>query len=245
MDRHFTAMIVDDEPEAIYYLRNLVSENFPDVRIVATAQSSGEAIHNYFEHLPELLFLDIHLGDTDGFSILKDLFSHHAKPYVIFITAFDKYAIQAFKHDALDYLLKPLKIEDLSRGIQKFIQQRGKDDQALRVSEFISQYQRRLRFNTREGFILLDAKDILYFEAERNYTKVLMISGKTETISTNIGSLEEKIPASIFKRISKTHIINIDYLYKAGRKKKTVQLIFNGKEQILPASGGRLFGFEE
>ena len=240
MDRQYTAMIIDDEPEAIAYLSGLINENCKEIKIVTTAAGSKEAIRNYFEFIPDLLFLDILIDDTDGFGILKEIYSHKSKPYVIFITAYEKYALEAFRHDALDYLLKPVDVNDIKNVVKKFIEHQNKDLQYLKINDFISQYQRRIRFNTREGFILLDAKDVLYCEADRNYSKLYLTNGKQEVVSMNLGSLEEKLPTSTFKRISKSYIINIDYLHKADRKKKICQLILEGKEYILPASRDRL-----
>ncbi len=244
MNQQLTGMIIDDEPEAIEYLERLVCENCPGISIVSTAIASKLAVKNYFKFLPDLLFLDIHMDIKDGFGILSEIYAHHSPPYVIFVTAFEEYAIKAFKQDAVDYLLKPVAPEDLKNAVNKFIARKQKDAQADKINEFIGRYQRRIRFNTREGFILLDAKDMLYCEADRNYSKIYLTNGKYEIISMNLGSLEEKLPAFTFRRISKSYIINLEYLYKVDRKKKICSLINNGNSIVLPASRGKLLGLE-
>ncbi len=244
MNRQHTAMVIDDEPEAIEFLQDLIRENCPELNIISSSLTSKIAVKNYFKYLPELLFLDIHMDSKDGFGILNEIYVHHSTPYVIFVTAFEEYAIKAFKQDAIDYLLKPVDPDDLKHAVSKFISRREKDSQADKINAFIGRYQRRVRFNTREGFILLDAKDILYCEADRNYSKIYLTSGKQEIVSMNLGGLEEKLPAFNFKRISKSYIINIEYLYKVDRKKKICSLINNGNSIVLPASKGKILGLE-
>ena len=244
MPDEYTAMLVDDEPEALEFLSGLIRDHCPGLKILSSAGSSKEAIKNYFEWMPQLLFLDIRMDAADGFTILNEIYGRKFRPYVIFVTGFEEYAVKAFREDAIDFLLKPVEPAELMHAVKKFKDQYNKDQQYKKISDFINQYRRRIRFNTREGFIVLDAKEILYCEADRNYSKLYLVNGSQEIISMNLGGLEDKLPSGIFKRISKSYIINSEYLYKVYRKKKTCTLIHNGNDVILPASRKKLLQME-
>jgi len=213
----YTCMIVDDEQDAIDYLATLVEENCPQLKIVATATGSGEAVKKYFRKLPDLLFLDIEVDEKNGFEILKEIYREKLKPYTVFVTAFNKYAIDAFKANALDYLMKPCNPEDLKNAVQKFFSSKEKDLQYLSIRKLISGETQKIRFNTRTGFILLHPDEIIYCEADRNYTKIYTSPEKFELVSMNLAAVERKLNSVKFWRISRSILVNSEFIKRIDR----------------------------
>jgi len=232
----YTCLIVDDEQDAIDYLETLVAEECPTLKTVATATSSKEALKSYFKTLPDLIFLDIQIDEKNGFDILQELYHTKLKPHIIFVTAYNHYAIEAFKTNALDYLLKPVAPEELRNAVQKFMDYKAIENQQQRIEKFINQFPQKIRFNTRTGFILLHTNDILYCEADRNYTKVFTSLNTFEIVSGNLSEIEKKLNKKDFWRISRSVLANSRYLVEVDRKQKAAYLRYQGQSFQLPVS---------
>ena len=233
-------MLVDDEQVAIDYLGSLLAEHHPGLEVVGSAVSSAEALEKYHNTLPELLFLDVQIDDKSGFEILSEIHKKGKDPYVIFVTAWDSYAVEAFRQNALDYLLKPVTPVDLKRAVQKFIISREKDEPYRSIRNFMEQAQKKIRFNTREGFILFSPDEILCCEASQNYTKIITINDHSEIISMNLGKIEEILTPPVFWRISKSHVVNTKYLTKVDRKRRECILSYGETKLRLPLVKERL-----
>lgn len=229
-------MIVDDEQEAIDYLGSLIEENCKDLQVVATAQSSAEAKKHYFKTLPDLIFMDIEVDEQNGFDILNDIYREKLKPTVVFVTAFNQYAIDAFKVNAIGYLLKPVDIVDLKNAVKRFTKDREKDIQFEKVKALIEGHHNKIRFNTRTGFILLNVREILYCEAERNYTKIHKTYDGYEMISANLSEVEKKLDGNGFWRVNRSYLVNSDYVSEVDRKQKKCLIRCHNHEIELPAS---------
>jgi two-component system, LytTR family, response regulator len=133
-------MIVDDQPDAVDYMTTLIDENCPCLKVIATANSSATAKIRYLKFLPDLLFPDIEIDEQNGFGIIQDIYRENLSPYVIFVTAYNQYAIEAFKTKAIDYLLKPVDAEELKNAVARFIQLKDNENQAGRLKELIRQF---------------------------------------------------------------------------------------------------------
>ncbi len=226
-------MIVDDEQEAIDYLAILLHEYFPEINITATAKSSEEAVNLAFRKHPDLIFLDIKIDSKNGFDIIKELGSEGHKPHIIFVTAYDKYAIEAFKTDATDYLLKPVDAEDLTRAVNKFAGQREKELQYQNIENRLNNYRPKIRFNTRTGYILLNPDDIVYCRADGNYSEIYLKGQPKKVVTSNLRNLIKQLPQPPFQRISRYNIINKNYLTEVDRGNRECKLFFNGEEVVL------------
>jgi len=220
MDLPYTCMIIDDEPDAIDYLSALIGEHCPQLKIVATATDSASARNKYFYHLPGLLFMDIQVDEKNGFDIYKDLYREKLNPVIIFVTAYNQYAIRAFRANALDYLLKPVDPVELTAAVKKFADSREKEIQGEKINTFISRLNARIRFHTREGFIFFDTDEIIYCEADANYTKIFTTPEKFTVVSHNLGQVEKLLPSRQFWRTSRSHLANLKYLSQVDRVKK-------------------------
>ena len=240
MNEHYTYMIVDDEPDAIDLLSVLIRENYTNLKLVATANSSADAKKMYFSNLPDLLFMDVQIDEKNGFDIIKDIYHKKLNPHIIFITAFNEYAIEAFKTNAVDYILKPVDANELNDAIEKFIRLKNSENQQNQIEKLINLLPQKIRFNTRTGFILVNTNEILYCEADRNYTKIFMSRENYELVSVNLATVEEKLPKGLFWRISRSCIVNSEHVISVDRKKKICVLNDNRGNFELPASAKML-----
>lgn len=240
-ERIFKAMIVDDEHDARELLGTLVSEH-PDFSIIATAGSATEALPHITRLQPDLLFLDIQMPVKNGFELVSDLRNLEISIPVIFVTAYDQFAIQAIKASALDYLMKPVDPFELAKAIQKFRNQEQKDRYQEKLESLLNTVnptpvtQPKIRFNNRSGYILIHPDDILYLEADANYTHIHLRGNSKETISNNLGMVEKSLPENDFLRISRSVIINMQWLQRVDRINHLCYLHCDHREICLKAT---------
>ncbi|HEX2627600.1 MAG TPA: LytTR family DNA-binding domain-containing protein, partial [Chitinophagaceae bacterium] len=193
-----------------------IKKNFPDLFIVGEAGSVAEGLTKIGEQRPDLVLLDIEMPDGTGFDLLRRVEEKNFE--VIFITAFNAYAIDAFRFSAIDYLLKPVSLVDLKEALLKVkekIQGRLFEKQWASLSynlEHKNNYDRRLAITTSSGFVFADVKDIVRCESSSNYTQFYFANDKKMLSSRNLGYYEELLPPEKFCRIHHSHLINIDFL---------------------------------
>jgi two-component system, LytTR family, response regulator len=237
MQPGFTCMIVDDEQDAVDFLSQTIRECCPDLQIVATANSSGDAIRKYLKFVPDLIFLDIEVDELNGFDILNEIYSEKRKPQIIFVTGYNRYAIEAFKTNALGYILKPVIPEDLVRTVRRFKETKELEIQHDKWWNFMRDYSGKIRFNTTSGFILVHPLEIVYCEADHNYTMIFTTAEKPLLVSLNLAVVENMLGPGNFSRISRSLLINGRYLTSVHRRNKTCTLHWEGKEIVLTGSG--------
>lgn len=239
-----TAIIVDDEKESIDLLTDLLKPH-SEIQILATIQNSSQAAELILMNRPEVLLLDIQMPEKNGFKVLEDVNNNGFYPKVIFVTAYDQFAIQAIKHAALDYLLKPVIPDELNDAIAKL-----KSKPANQLQKSIEQLlhkidsNRKLKFNTRAGFIIINSADIVYCKADRNYTEVYLNDGRMEVLTHPLKYIDQILTADNFFRGSRSLLINLDYLVKAERTKKRITLQFDDQQAILSLPGSQIKAIE-
>lgn len=239
--RKYSTFIIDDEPDARSLLSDLMAE-FPDFEITANASSVDQALPLILKHHPDLLFLDIQMPGRSGFDLVQELRSLEVYTPVIFVTAYNQFAIQAIKASALDYLMKPVDPVELAKALQKFMNRVNHEDYQQRMEALLLSMQNeaappaKIRFSHRTGFLQVDPADIVYLGADRNYTILFLRGSKQELISTNLGQVETNLPHPLFQRISRTHIINTTYLSRVDRPSRTCQLICGEETIVLKAT---------
>jgi len=190
-------LIVDDERLARGELRRLLAEH-PEVEIVGEAANVEEALSAFEKHQPDLLLLDIKMPGGSGFDLLEQLDS---APQVIFTTAFDEFALQAFEVNALDYLLKPVSAERLAAALQ-----RVREKRAQAASQLSGDHRIFLRDGERCWFVSL--KEIVLLESEGNYTRIYFGQEKC-FVQRSLTALEERLDPQLFFRVSRRHIVNL------------------------------------
>jgi two-component system LytT family response regulator len=226
--RLLKAVIIEDEEESLDLLKNLLYQD-KLAEVVGSESDPGKAIDLIISVSPDLIFLDIKMPGKSGFDILDDLRRiRSVNPYIIFTTAYDEFAIKAFDYAAFDYLLKPIEPNRLRETIFRCIDNR-KAGIAQQTERLLSSYNK-LMFRNISGIVFIDPTEIIYIEASGNYSVFYLGNNRTETVTTLLGKVEDKLPADKFFRISRSFIINLEYLKKINTKILQCILVRNGIE---------------
>ncbi|HLN98202.1 MAG TPA: LytTR family DNA-binding domain-containing protein [Pyrinomonadaceae bacterium] len=232
-------LLVDDEPLAREMLREMLQGD-PDVQIVGESCNGSEALQAIRTQAPDLVFLDVQMPEVGGFEVLESL-SKEALPYIIFVTAYDQYAVRAFEVQALDYLLKPFDQDrfDVSwqRAKAHVLRERngGIDDRILALLEELkagNKYLERLVFKAAGRIYFLDTKDIDWIEAEGNYVSVHSAK-KSHLLRETITSLEAQLDPKKFVRIHRSSIVRVDFIQE-------LQPWFHGEYRVILQDGTQL-----
>jgi len=234
-------LIVDDEADARKALRVILAE-FNQVQIIGDTENLTEALKLIGTQTPDIVFLDIEMPEKSGLEFAREISDLKINTDIVFVTAHNKFAIDAFKVSAFDYLLKPVNEEMINELLQRLSAERPKNNITSKLDSLFSYINNfgKIRLNTRNGFLLINPADILCLEAESSYTRLVYETNKDETVSVNLGLIEEVLPSKTFFRISRSHIINLDYLESVSRKTKTCIISHNGFSKTLKISGDRL-----
>jgi Response regulator of the LytR/AlgR family len=229
MEPKLSALIVDDEDNARILLTKLLEETllFKNIRL---AQSVDTAYTEMSRFEPDIIFLDIKMPGKDGFAFIQDLPQGYKLQKIVFVTAYDQYAIKAIKNQAFDYLLKPVNRKELNQCLSRFIEKKNESSEIERPIKIIETHERltRIRVNTRTGTLFINPADILFCKAEGNYTSVC--TGKKHHLcSMNLGKVAELLPKNGFVRVGRSYIINFEYITMLDRKESTIMLVRNSE----------------
>jgi len=215
------ALLIDDEVHCIETLRYELQLNCPQVQIVGTASSGTEGIESIRELKPDLVFLDIEMPGMSGFEMMGKL--DRVDFAVIFVTAYDQYALQAFRCAATDYLLKPVISEQLKEAVNRVASHKQEpQDSKLQLEALLYNLREgikspRIALPTGRGIDFVEADEILYCNAESNYTHVVLTGNKKYTLSKTLKDVEEMLEHLDFFRIHQSHLINFKHLQRYVR----------------------------
>lgn len=213
MDTKITAAIVDDEQGNRENLLRMLTEQCPQIHLSAICSSVAEAQIVLAETKPDILFLDICLGNDTGFSLLENLPDIAFE--VIFVTAFDRYAIQAIRFSALDYLLKPIDPEELARAVDKAVRiilrkQENKRMQNLLTNAKTGDKQKKIALSVADKIEFVEVGTIVRCESESNYTTFYLQSGEKLIVSRTLKEFDDLLTPYNFLRVHQSHLINLD-----------------------------------
>jgi DNA-binding LytR/AlgR family response regulator len=228
-------LIVDDEPIARQVLGELLEE-MPGVQVMGEARDGQEAVNQIAKLQPEVAFLDLQMPGMDGFGVARAL-RGNPLPLLIYVTAFENHALQAFDAGAVDYLLKPVRRERLTAALEKArAQLKGiaRLPAAPAVSVAAAPTPRRIIGRSGEEMVLLDPADIVAFRAEGECVYIVTGQHRYEADQT-LRALEERLPSPPFKRIHRSTIINTDHIRKISplSSKRWLLKLSNGAEAIV------------
>ena len=226
-------LIIEDELHAARKLQRQLKAIDPGLTVVEIIQSVGEAVNWLKEDKVDLIFLDIHLGDALSFEIFDKV---QVKTPIIFTTAYDQYAIKAFKLNSVDYLLKPVRKEDLADALQKFKEQRAGSTQIDfdTLTEMIrsgtdttQEYQKRFLVYKGDKIITVSVEEASHFFAEGKYCYLVTHEGREHLIDYTLDKLESVLDPECYFRVNRQFIISLDsvremYTYPKGRVKITL-----------------------
>lgn len=200
------ACIVDDEQDGRDYIALLLQNEFPEIQTIFQASNVEEAYIYLSKNLPDILFLDIQLKDGTAFDLLSKFTSINAQ--IIFITAYENFAIQAIKNGATDYLLKPIKKIDFIMAVHKTLEN-IKKNKIVPVSPL---KKNKISLPTLQGFKLTDINDIIRCEADSSYTTFYLVDKTKIIVSKTLHEFEEFLTEYNFFRIHHKHLINLSHL---------------------------------
>ncbi len=232
MTKH-TAILVDDIPSALQLLENDIEQKHPSITVIGKAKSVVEAAKLLRKGEPDILFLDIMLGDGTGFDVLEIFPNLRSK--IIFVTASDEYAIRAFKFAAIDYVLKPYSNEDLSTAIEKATQQIQPDKQQLSVlkDSIASPNQRpnKISLHTLDKIIVVELNDIVRCKSDNNYTEFFFQDGTKILVTKTLKTFADLLKNYQFLRVHQSHLVNVSYV-KAFIKSDGGYLVLKDKNTV-------------
>lgn len=231
------AIIVDDEAHCIGTLQILLQDYIPIVEIIGTCRNGHEGIAMIAAHKPDLLFLDIAMPKMNGFEMLERIQDPTFE--IIFTTAYDQYALQAFKVSAIDYLLKPIDKEELILAVEKVRkkigQQRSDDDYKKRWSLFLENIQKdhqrfpNIAFPTAVGIEMIPARDIMYAEANGNYSQLHLTSGEKFLVSKTLKEVDDTLQPYGFLRVHHSYLVNALMIRRYVRGEGGYVVLQNGQ----------------
>ena len=231
--KKFTSIVVDDIPEALEMLCHDIEKHHPEIEIIGKASSVISAAKLLQKNHPDILFLDIKLGDGTSFDILEIVSNLQSK--IIFVTASDEYAIKAFKFAAIDYILKPYSNEDLANSIKKATEQiQPNKEQIAVLQESIkntNKVSQKISLHTSEKIIVLELSEIIRCNSDNNYTTFHLKNGQKILVSKTLKYYADMLKEHQFLRVHQSHLINTRYI-KEFIKSDGGYLILKDKSNI-------------
>jgi two-component system, LytTR family, response regulator len=216
--RMLKAVIIDDEKNALEVLEMQLQQFCKDVDVLAVANGGIKGIEAIKKHNPDLVFLDIEMPHKNGFDVLAETSQFNYK--VIFTTAYDQFAIKAFKYSAIDYLLKPIDIVELQQAVHKAKSATETNNLDEKIKTLFQQLQPQQKLTSKIALSVGDAlqfmepDEILRCESESNYTHIFLANGRKVTVAKTLKEVEENFGGAPFFRVHQSHLINLNHINK-------------------------------
>lgn len=232
-----TALIADDEPHLLRHLQTLLAQAWPELELLAPARNGLEAAERIASETPDIAFLDIQMPGLSGLEVAQGI---EGDTRVVFVTAYDEYAVRAFETAAVDYLLKPLKLERLQRTVERLKAPLGDDRLPQAVQQLApprpAQPLRWVRASKGELTHQIDVADVIYFHADEKYT-VVRTQDAEHLIRTSIQELVEQLDPDQFWQVHRSTLINLAMLAGTRRDDNSRLFVrFKGLGTELPVS---------
>jgi two-component system, LytTR family, response regulator len=204
-------IIVDDEPDMRAFLEEIIKKKHPNLEIIAHCDSVITAIKTIVKEKPDLVLLDIELPDGTGFDILESIPNRNFK--LIFITSYNQYAVKAFKYSAIDYILKPIDLDEFDMAIQKAITSGNRIDKYNTLIDNIkSEKPYKIEIRTNDGITYESIHQIIRIEADGRYSQIFMKDGREFTVVKTLKDYEDMLDIWNFLRVHNSHLINLEHV---------------------------------
>lgn len=231
--RKIRAIIVDDEPNARRALQGLLEENFSQVEIIADCRNVPEAVKTINKLKPDLIFLDIAMPGYSGFELLDFFDEQHLTFKIIFVTAYSEHSLRAFETSAVDYILKPVRLEHIARALKKInTEELVNENRQYRVlkENFSNQQDKKIVLQTAETIFVVRMEDIIYLQAEGSYTRFYTSSHGVLTITKKLIDFEYLETSGPFFRTHRSYLVNLNHIKKVDKKEFIV--IMNNDAEV-------------
>lgn len=236
------AILIDDEPHNLSNLRSLLATYCPSVEVCAVALNAEEGKKALSKHQPDLLFLDIQMPEQNGFELLRSLAEYDFE--VIFVTAYDQYAIQAMRFSAVDYLLKPVAISELQNAVERATKQRALKVQNQQIGHLMrwlkaqsQQEELQIALSSWQETRFVKTSEIIRCESSNNYTTFFLTDGSALVVSKPIYEYDDLLSSHGFLRCHQSHLVNKTFIKSWKKDVGDVLLLTNGAQ--VPISRGK------
>ena len=226
------AVVIDDIEKSRVALKSDLEDYCPQIEVAGEASGVVEGVKLIRKHKPDLIFLDIEMGDGNGFDLLEMF--EQINFQTIFITGMDSYAIKAFKYSAVDYLLKPVDPFDLKKAVERATDLAGQnqDDQYSLLKSHLSQQNQthKLALNSKEKIVVVNIGDIIRCESDDNYTRFHMLDGRSMLVSKTLKEYDQLLSEHNFLRVHQSHLVNPEHIKEFVKIDGGHLLMPDGKE---------------
>ena len=254
-----TALIAEDEPLLRESLEKLLKTAWPELTVVARARNGREAIDLFEKHQPSVAFLDVHMPGLNGIEAARHI---GRRSHLVFVTAFDQYAVQAFAQGALDYLVKPVEPERLADTVARLKERLQKEQPAVHtealIKELAALLERRsartplqwIRASVGQAITMISVSDIDYLRAEEKYTTVAWHdeqgTPREGLIRMALKDIGQQLDASQFAQVHRSVVVNLKSVARVVRSEnETADIHLKGRPEVLPVSRSYLHVFKQ
>ena len=224
--RSLNVVLIDDEERSRLILKKLIEEYINDVTVVAMADDVLEGVKVIQQHQPDIVFLDIEMPGYSGFKLVE--YFDEVNFEIVFTTAYEKYAVKAYKTSAIGYLLKPIDIEELIKIFEK-ITQKFKD-KPFGTRHLLADLPQRVIFPTQSGLIYLDTDEICHLESAARYTDIYLIDNQKMTATLSLKDCFIKLQYSTFIQIHRSFVINLAHIQNYSKGRDSYVIMDNDKK---------------
>ena len=231
------AIIIDDEPNAVGLLALRLSQCCPHIEVIATFTSSQKGVEAILAQRPDLVFLDIEMPQMNGFEVLEAVAS---VPFsLVFVTAYDKFALKAFRYSAVDYLLKPIDTQELIQAVQRVEKSRKTAPEQIdylksQLTSPTKSFPDRIALPYQNGVAFVNLSDIIYCESDDNYTKFYLGNGQHYLATKSLRDIQELLEERGFLRVHRQFLINLNQIKKFVKGEGNYVIMTN--DQSIPVS---------
>ncbi|WAC13061.1 LytR/AlgR family response regulator transcription factor [Dyadobacter pollutisoli] len=231
------AIIIDDEPNAVGLLALRLAQHCPQVEVVASCTNSRQGIQAILDHHADLVFLDIEMPQLNGFQVLEAVAGVSFS--LAFVTAYDEFALKAFRYSAVDYLLKPIDTQELIQAVARVEKRRETLPEQLehlkqQLNSPVKTFPDRIALPYQNGVAFVEMKDIIYCEANHNYTKFYLQDGRYHLAAKSLRDIQELLEERDFLRVHRQFLINLGHIRKFVKGEGSYVVMSN--QQTIPVS---------
>ena len=226
------AILIDDEIDCVQLLALQLKEHCPGVQVIGQYTTPEEGLQAIRTQNPDMVFLDVEMPRMNGFQLLEQI--ENVAFSLIFVTAYNEFALKAFRYSALDYLLKPLNISQLCEAVRKAENRQPIDQHQLSLLRYQlkeGKLPSKFAVPTQHGVIFVELSDLIYCEADSNYTRLVLSTGKTHLLSKTLRYVQEILEERNFLRVHRQYLINLEHI-KSYHKGDGSYLVLTGDISI-------------